>query len=124
MRTAEKFVIGGAVVTLAILAGVLTIGQPEDRKRKNLGSGDDQSDEGQGFNARLNLGLAFPPEHTRWHYGPGDGPLPTNWERHRLSYPRRPGDVHQKCGVTPMNHPAFPRRERIWYYHTPADEDL
>jgi hypothetical protein len=72
---------------------------------------------------RVSLGLCQPEEHTRWHYGPS-GAIPTNWSRHRLTYPRRQCQNIEKCSVTPMNHPAFPRREDVWYYAPPAEVDL
>lgn len=55
----------------------------------------------------------------------GTGPMvPNNWTRHRLTYPRNPTPVLQRCYEVPINSPAFPRNDLRWLYHPPADEDL
>ncbi len=122
MTGGEKCVVLAAALAVAVVAGVVTIGQPQDRKRENLGCGDDQSKEGLGFEAQLDLGFLGTPDHTKWHYGP-PGNIPNNWSRHRGSYPRRQGETLSACGRIPMMHPAFPKEDRIWFYTPPADAD-
>lgn len=92
------------------------------------GCGDDQYDEGFGIDLALTVGACQPDDHTRWHYGggmPGQA-LPTNWQRHRLAYPRRQGDGVAALISMPLNHPAFPCNTAAakWFYDPPADEDL
>lgn len=124
MKTSEKWLLALGVVTLLGTFGVVTLGQPADRKRDALGAGDDQGKEGFGIDAQLQLGQLPPVPGTRWHYGPGEGNLPTSWARHRLAYPRRQSGDLDKCGRTPMTHPAFPRADRIWFYHPPQEVNL
>jgi hypothetical protein len=125
---AEKWLIlGASVVALAAAvtsstgAGLKTSGSQRTGAR---GMGDDQYKEGIGLDVALQLGWVQPDEHTRWHYGggmPGEA-IPTNWSRHRLGYPRRQGECTERCQVTPMSAPAFPRSFARWYYQPPADE--
>jgi hypothetical protein len=127
MKTAEKIVVIGALVATAIIFGVVTVNMPHDQGNYDeRGDGDDQQKEGLGLNAAVDLGLAFPEEHTLWHYGGGmpGQPLPEAWTKHRLGYPKSQFQTFGQMMLTPMNHPAFPKRDICWYYKPPADQDF
>lgn len=121
-----RFLFLASVVALGIAVGAVHVKTSGGQRQDQRGHGDDQYDEGLGLNATVELGFGQPSDETRWHYGggmPGEA-LPTNWERHRLAYPRRQCGNTETCAVTPLNHPAFPRRDAIWYYQPPAERDL
>jgi len=112
-----------AIATSSTGAGVKTGG---GQRRDQRGQGDNQYREGLGLDVQLQLGAVQPDECTRWHYGggaPGDA-LPTNWQRHRLMYPRRGGQLTEDIQDRPLNHPAFPRQLAKWYYEPPADQGV
>jgi hypothetical protein len=126
----EKWLlIGASAITLASAlatstgAGLRTDGSQRPGAR---GMGDDQYREGIGVDLALQLGFIQPDDHTRWHYGGGlpGQPIPSNWSRHRLAYPRRQGECTEQLQVTPMGSPAFPQNDGKWYYDPPADEGL
>lgn len=121
----------GTLIIIASIAAILAMtgamkGQiyTDGSQRPDArGMGDDQYNEGGvGFDLSLQAGIQ-PDEQTRWHYGggmPGEA-IPSNWERHRLSYPRRNMQNLEELTVTPMGHPDFPKRESVWYYCPPAE---
>jgi hypothetical protein len=113
----------GIAIGTSAGAGVRTDGSQRPGAR---GQGDDQYREGIGLDVALQLGFLQPDEHTRWHYGGGmpGQPVPGNWARHRLSYPRRGGECLEQLQVTPLSHPAFPKVMRKWFYDPPADQGL
>jgi hypothetical protein len=124
---------GSVLVIISIIAlyGAYQMSQGKQvvssggKRQNHRGHGDTQDKEGFGFDVHLSAGID-PDDETRWHYGggmPGER-LPTNWSRHRLSYPRRQSENMEELMVTPMSHPAFPKRDCASYYNPPADSGL
>lgn len=113
----------GTAISTSMGAGLKTDGSQRDGAR---GMGDDQYREGIGLDLALQLGWVQPDEHTRWHYGGGlpGQPVPTNWARHRLAYPRRQGECTEALQTVPLNAPAFPKSDAKWFYEPPADQGL
>lgn len=113
----------GVAISVSNGAGVRTSGAQRPGAR---GMGDDQWKEGLGIDLALQLGFCQPDEHTRWHYGGGmpGQPIPTNWSRHRLAYPRKQAECTEACMTMPLSHPAFPKNDSAWFYTPPADQGL
>jgi hypothetical protein len=123
----------GSLLVIASIGAILTVIAAQNgnvktdgsQRPENRGMGDDQWKEGLGLDVHLSAGID-PDDETRWHYGggmPGES-LPTNWSRHRLSYPRRQCQNIEELTVTPLNHPAFPKKDSRDYFNPPADLGL
>lgn len=89
-----------------------------------------QADRGSGTNAgsvrpgvMTMAGAARCPDYLA-QYGVVNRQIPTNWARHQLSYPRTPCPQIQQMVEVPVNSPAIPKRDLLWMYPPPADEDI
>jgi hypothetical protein len=120
----QKLFVAAILIAVIVSMGYMTTNPPADDS-DDRGNGDDQSDEGTGLvNLKVIAGLCFPPEHTKWHYGPGNGALPGDWERHRGSYPYTQDQFWAHAVTTPLSSPAFPKNQAKWFCDPPSEKDL